>query len=94
MEHVLQDLEARTFFAIVVFAFMNPSDTKNGNDLGKLGNVEALPTQEEITIFVQQNFAVKGVLSSDDDMKIHQKAKEYLNNNDALSAWKVLLAKQ
>ena len=33
MEHVLQDLEARTFFAIVVFAFMNPSDTKNGNDL-------------------------------------------------------------
>ena len=25
---------------------------------------------------------------------LHQKAKEYLNNNDALSAWKVLLAKK
>lgn len=62
--------------------------------MGKLGNVEALPTQEEITIFVQQNFAVKGVLSSDDEQKIHQKAKEYLNNNEVLSAWKVLLAKQ
>ena len=74
--------------------FVKQSTVFDGNDLGKLGNVEALPTQEEITIFVQQNFAVKGVLSSDDAMKIHQKAKEYLNNNDALSAWKVLLAKQ
>ena len=74
--------------------FVKESTVFDGNDLGKLGNVEALPTQEEITIFVQQNFAVKGVLSSDDAMKIHQKAKEYLNNNDALSAWKVLLAKQ
>jgi flavin reductase (DIM6/NTAB) family NADH-FMN oxidoreductase RutF len=74
--------------------FVKQSSVFDGNDLGKLGNIESLPTQEEITIFVQQNFAVKGVLSSDDEMKIHQKAKEYLNNNDALSAWKVLLAKQ
>ena len=74
--------------------FVKKSGVFDGNDLGKLGNIEALPTPEEITIFVQQNFAVKGVLSSDDAMKIHQKAKEYLNNNDALSAWKVLLAKQ
>jgi hypothetical protein len=36
---------------------------------------------------------VKGVLSSDDVQKIHLKAKEYLENNDALSAWKLLLAK-
>jgi len=74
--------------------FVKESPVFDGNDLGKLGNVEALPTQEEITIFVQQNFAVKGVLSSDDALKIHQKAKEYLNNNEVLSAWKVLLAKQ
>lgn len=74
--------------------FVKESTVFDGNDFGKLGNVEALPTREEITIFVQQNFAVKGALSSDDEMKIHQKAKEYLNNNDALSAWKVLLAKQ
>ena len=33
-------------------------------------------------------------LSSDDEQKVQLKAKEYLNNNDALSAWKVLLAKQ
>jgi len=74
--------------------FIKASTVFDGNDFGKLGNVEALPTQEEITIFVQQNFAVKGVLSSDDEYKIHQKAKEYLNNNEVQSAWKVLLAKR
>ena len=72
--------------------FIKKSKVFDGNDLGKLGNVEALPTREEITIFVKQNFAVKGVLSSDDDLKIQKTAKEFLNNNDALSAWKVLLA--
>ena len=30
----------------------------NGNDLGKLGNVESLPTNEEITIFVKENFKI------------------------------------
>jgi flavin reductase (DIM6/NTAB) family NADH-FMN oxidoreductase RutF len=78
----------------VIPEFVKDSPVFNGNDLGKLGNVEALPTKEEITIFVQQNFAVKAVLSSDDEQKVHQKAKEYLNNNEVLSAWKVLLAKQ
>jgi flavin reductase (DIM6/NTAB) family NADH-FMN oxidoreductase RutF len=65
----------------------------DGNDLGKLGNIESLPTTEEVSIFVQQNFAVKGVLSSDDLQKLHQEAKKYLDKNDILSAWKVLLAK-
>ena len=74
--------------------FIKQSAVFDGNDLGKLGNVEALPTEEEITIFVKENFAVKGVLSSDDKNKIHLKAKEYLNNNKVLSAWKVLLAKR
>lgn len=74
--------------------FIKESAVFDGNDLGKLGNVEALPTEEEITIFVKENFAVKGVLSSDDEIKIHQKAKEYLNNNEVLSAWKVLLVKR
>ncbi len=74
--------------------FVKQSHVFKGNDLGKLGNVEALPTEEEITIFVKQNFEVKGVLSADDEMKKFQLAKEYLDNNEALTAWKVLLAKQ
>jgi flavin reductase (DIM6/NTAB) family NADH-FMN oxidoreductase RutF len=74
--------------------FVKESGIFDGNDLGKLGNIEALPTLEEVTIFVNQNFAVKGVLSADDEVKIHQKAKEYLENNEVQSAWKVLLAKR
>lgn len=73
--------------------FVKESAIFDGNDLGKLGNIEALPTTEEINIFVKQNFAVKGVLSSDDQLKQFKKAKEYLDQNDVDSAWKVLLAK-
>lgn len=74
--------------------FVKQSPVFNGNDLGILGNVEALPTDEEIDIFVKQNFAVKGVLSADDVQKKHEKAKQYLDNNDVYSAWKMLLAKE
>ena len=72
--------------------FVKNSTVFDGNDLGKLGNVDHLPNQEEINTFVDNNFAIKGILSSDDVQKIHNKAKEFLNINDALSAWKVLLA--
>lgn len=65
----------------------------DGNDLGMLGNVEALPTPEEIDTFVKENFSVKAVLSADDIEVQHQKAKEYISGGDVLSAWKVLLAK-
>lgn len=72
--------------------YIKKSAVFDGNDLGMLGNIEALPNNEEITIFVNENFGVKAVLSSDDEQKIQLKAKEYLNNQDVLSAWKVLLA--
>ena len=74
--------------------FIKESPIFDGNDLGILGNVEALPTTEEVSIFVQQNFAVKGVLSADDAEKVHLEAKKYLNANDVSSAWKVLLAER
>ncbi|TPD65477.1 flavin reductase family protein [Flavobacterium microcysteis] len=74
--------------------FIKESPVFDGNDLGKLGNVEALPTTEEVAIFVDQNFAVKGVLSSDDQEKVHLKAKEYLDNNEVMAAWKVLLSEK
>jgi flavin reductase (DIM6/NTAB) family NADH-FMN oxidoreductase RutF len=74
--------------------FIKESVVFNGNHLGMLGNIEALPTMEEVSIFVKQNFAVKGVLSSDDPEKVHLEARKYLDNNDVLSAWKVLLAQK
>jgi flavin reductase (DIM6/NTAB) family NADH-FMN oxidoreductase RutF len=74
--------------------FIIESGIFNGNDLGKLGNVEALPSEEEIIIFVKQNFEIKAVLSADDEVKKFQLAKEYLDKNESLTAWKVLLAKK
>ena len=74
--------------------YIRQSPVFNGNDLGKLGNIESLPTKEEVSIFVKENFAVKGVLSSDDQKKIHLEAKKYLDKEDITSAWKVLLAKK
>ena len=78
----------------VIPDFIKKSTIFDGNDLGKLGNIESLPSLEEIDIFVNQNLLVKGVLSAADEIKVHRKAKEYLDNNEVLSAWKVLLAKR
>jgi flavin reductase (DIM6/NTAB) family NADH-FMN oxidoreductase RutF len=75
-------------------AFIKESAIFNGNDLGKLGNVETLPNDEEIDIFVKESFEVKAVLSADDEEKKLLKAKEYLDNNEVPAAWKVLLAKK
>lgn len=74
--------------------FVKSSPVFDGNDLGMLGSIEALPTSEEVSIFVNQNFAVKAVLSSDDQEKVHLEAKRYLLNKDVPAAWKVLLAKR
>ena len=74
--------------------FVIKSPIFDGNDLGKLGNIQSLPNSEEINTFVIKNLIVKGVLSSTDEQKVHAKAKEYLDHNDAVSAWKVLLAQR
>ncbi|NHN27959.1 flavin reductase family protein [Flavobacterium jejuense] len=72
--------------------FIKNSTVFNGNDLGILGNIESIPSEEEITIFVNENFNVKAVLSGDDETKKHELAKQYIDKNEVLSAWKVLLA--
>jgi len=78
----------------VVPDFVKESPIFDGNDLGKLGNIESVPSDEEIAIFVKENFGIKAVLSSDDEDKKFHMAKEYLDKNEVLTAWKVLLAKQ
>lgn len=70
------------------------SKVLTGNDLAMLGNVEELPLEEEIETFVYDSVTVKGVLSSDDEDRIHKKAQDYLRENDVKSAWKILLAKR
>lgn len=69
------------------------SKVLTGNDLGILGNVDRLPTEEEVQDFVNTSMETRTALSTKDEEAIHQKAKEFLNNEEVLSAWKVLLAK-
>src|SRR5690606_4214809 len=66
----------------------------SGNDLCMLGNIEALPTKEEVTTFVNHSFEVKAILSADHIEKVCPKAKECLSKEQVLDAWKLLLASQ
>ncbi len=64
----------------------------SGNDLGMLGNVEHLPSLEEISEFIKENGELQTLLKNADAAVIQKKAKEYLSNNEVFSAWKILLA--
>ncbi len=65
------------------------STVLSGNDLGKLGNVEQLPSQKNVDNFAKDNSKFIGLNS----LKKHTFAKEFLKTNDTESAWKVLLIK-
>lgn len=69
-----------------------PLDIRNstvltGNNLGMLGNVESLPSQQDVDNFGKENPEFIGA----EPIKKHTFAKQYLDNNDVKSAWKVLL---
>jgi len=70
------------------------SKVLTGNDLGKLGNVEALPSQEEIEKFINEDKSAAAILNSGDTRKIHERAQEYLEKDEPALAWKLLLAKK
>ena len=63
------------------------SKVLTGNNLGVLGNVEALPNQQDVDNFAVDNPKFKGL----NIQEKHTFAKEFLKNNDVESAWKVLL---
>ena len=68
------------------------SNILTGNDLGMLGNIEKLPTQEEVRQYVDNNVELRSILSSGDVALLHARAQELLKTKDVRSAWKVLLA--
>lgn len=63
------------------------SDVLTGNNLGMLGNVEQLPSQDSVDNFAKEHPEMVGLEMA----KKHTFAQEYLKNNDVESAWKVLL---
>jgi flavin reductase (DIM6/NTAB) family NADH-FMN oxidoreductase RutF len=65
------------------------STVLTGNDLGMLGNVEAIPLEEDVDKFAKEHQQYIGINS----VKKHTFAKQFLEKNDVISAWKVLLMK-
>ncbi len=67
----------------------------DGNDLGKLGNVERMPNTAELEAFAEKP-RIRGIFEeSDNGMEarelLHQYAKELLDKNQVEKAWKALL---
>ncbi len=73
------------------------SDILTGNNLGQLGNVEQLPTDEQITQF-QSDPELKQILdatigdNSNRERELHQYARRLLDQGMVGEAWKVLLS--
>jgi len=63
------------------------SQVLTGNNLGLLGNIAQLPTQEAVNNFGKEHPEFIGLETT----KKHTFVQEYLKNNDVESAWKVLL---
>jgi hypothetical protein len=75
-----------------------PEEVRNstvftGNDLGKLGNVEVMPTKTEALEFVNNHNDIKGKIQEANLIEIHKFAKQYLDQDDTDTAWNILAAK-
>ena len=69
------------------------STVLTGNDLGKLGNTEALPSEEEIKEFGEQKWVKEWFSSNRDDVSVrHKKARELLGAGMVSDALKFLLS--
>ena len=68
--------------------YIKNSSVLTGNNLGMLGNVEKLPTQNDVDKFMKDNLKFIGIKLNEK----HKFAQEYLKKNDIDSAWKVLLS--
>jgi len=77
-------------------ASIRHSHILTGNNLGQLGNVESLPSKEEVDAFKELE-GIKNILdekSFDKERKeteIHLLAKNYLDDGKVLDGWKTLL---
>ena len=63
-----------------------------GNDLGMLGNIEALPQQNEIDEFIDNVSERYPNIRNKSHREKHKIARNYLSYGDVDSAWKLLLS--
>jgi len=79
-------------------ATIRNSKVLSGNNLGQLGNIEKLPSSEEVIDF--KNSAIKDLITQfgKDPQQLHYqlhlKAKEYLDKGMVMEGWKTLLAEE
>lgn len=67
------------------------SEVLNGNDLGKLGNIEALPTPDVVEDFIRKE-NLKVFIKETNLKGLHLKAQDYLKSDDIFAAWCILLS--
>lgn len=72
-----------------ISADIRNSTVLTGNNLGMLGNIEQLPTEESVNNFAKEHPKFIGLETA----KKHTFAQDFLKKNDVESAWKVLLIK-
>ncbi|MBC7863699.1 MAG: flavin reductase family protein [Bacteroidia bacterium] len=65
----------------------------SGNNLGQLGNVETLPSAEEVSEY-KKNSEIISILSQNGKAEelLHQRAKKLLEENKVSEAWRTLLS--
>ncbi len=63
-----------------------------GNDLGMLGNVETLPSEDEISTFIKTVSERYPNIAEMTQREKHKIARNYLSFGDVDSAWKLLLS--
>ena len=78
-----------------------PSEIRNshilsGNDLGMLGNVETIPSLDEVEKYMKENFSTEqiqdfSIRNKEAVQELHSYAKELLSKNLIIEAWKILL---
>ena len=68
------------------------SNVLTGNDLGKLGNVEQVPSAAEITAFLAENEELKMLIDQKETHLLHKKISELINQDRTGDAWKLILA--
>ena len=68
------------------------SKVLTGNDLGRLGNIEKLPTPAEVRDFVAEHLQARKLLSAGDTRAIHKEASSLVEAGNTHAAWCLLLA--
>jgi len=73
--------------------YIKESEVFTGNDLAQLANVEKIPERDEVFTFVNKNEDIKNKIEDAGKLEIHKFVKQYLDQGDINTAWKILSVK-